>query len=281
MQQMAEKKGPYIFYVDIKYKYFFLKSKKIKRKKHLLNLTPKLIFILKIIALYNMDSTKSSKFLSPDPCPHQHFKSLRFVQNGLNYCKIKEEYYLAYALSNLKFRNQNSFFTHLLLCGDVQLNPGPSGQLCSVCNRVVNKRSLFCSNCNIAVHKKCEKSQLSDRVFLCESCRFADLEKLSFHEISLLGDLDNHFNIAPIENTSDAEDTWKSFERRGLHFIHLNININIAEKTKPAIIGITESKIDETVTETEFDIQGYTPIRMIEQDMVGGGGGWFSISKKV
>ena len=26
-------------------------------------------------------------------------------------------------------------------------------------------------------------------------------------------------------------------------------------------MGITESKIDETVIETEFDIKGYTPIR--------------------
>ena len=59
-----------IKYVDIKYKYFFLKSKKIKSKKHSLNLIPKLIFILKIIALYNMDSTTPSKFLSPDPCPN-------------------------------------------------------------------------------------------------------------------------------------------------------------------------------------------------------------------
>ena len=108
-------------------------------------------------------------------------------------------------------------------------------------------------------------------VFLCESCRFADpdLEELSFHEISSFRDLDNHVNIAPIENTSDAEDTWKSFERRGLHFIHRNINSLLdkidqlryfAEKSKPAIIGITESKIDETVSETKFDILGYPPI---------------------
>ena len=36
---------------------------------------------------------------------------------------------------------------------------------------------------------------------------------------------------------------------------------SIAEKNKPAIIGITESKIDNTVTDTEIKIQGYTPIR--------------------
>ena len=101
-----------------------------------------------------MDSTTPSRFLSPDPCPNEHFQSLRFVQYEMICYKMKAEYYIAYALSNLTFRDQHSSFAHLLLlCGDVELNPGPSGQLCSVCNRVVNKRSLFCSNCNIAVHK--------------------------------------------------------------------------------------------------------------------------------
>ena len=96
----------------------------------------------------------------------------------------------------------------------------------SVCDKVVNKRSLFCSNCYIAVHKKCEKSRICDSVFLCESCRSAepDLDELPFHEASSLEDLDNQINITPIENTSDTENTWKSFESRGLHFIHLNIN---------------------------------------------------------
>ena len=140
---------------------------------------------------------------------------------------MKLKNYLAYGLTNLKFRNQNSFFTHLLLlCGDIELNPGPNRQLCSVCEGVVNKRSLFCSKCNISVHKKCAESRTSDSVFICETCRVVDpgLDKLPFHEVSLLGDLDNQINTTPIENMPDSENTWKSFEKRGLHFIHLNIN---------------------------------------------------------
>ena len=136
----------------------------------------------------------------------------------------------------------------------------------------VNKRSLFCSNCNISVHKKCVKSRSSGEIFLCETCRFADpdLDEFPFNDVSLLGDLDNQISTTPIENSSNTENTWKSFEKRGLHFIHLNINSLldkidelrfIAEKSKPTIIGITESKIDETVSETEFHIKGYTPIR--------------------
>ena len=73
----------------------------------------------------------------------------------------------------------------------------------------------------------------------------------------------------------DAENTWKSFESIGLLFSPLNINSLldkigqlrfIAEKSKPTIIGITESKIDETVTETEFDIEGY--LQMIQTSIM-------------
>ncbi|MEO1917853.1 MAG: endonuclease/exonuclease/phosphatase family protein, partial [Candidatus Thioglobus sp.] len=116
------------------------------------------------------------------------------------------------------------------------------------------------------------KSSTTGSIFLCETCRLADpdLDILPFHEVSSLGDLDDQINITHTGDLSDTENAWKSFEKRGLHFIHLNINSLldkidelrfIAEKSKPTIIGITESKIDESVPETEFDIQGYTSIR--------------------
>ena len=112
-------------YVNIKYKYLFLKSKKIKSKKKSLNIIPKLIFILKIVALYNLPTT-SNKFTPMDYYPNENFQSLHFIQTEITYCKIKEENYLSYALSNIKFRNQQLFFTHLLLlCGDIEINPGP------------------------------------------------------------------------------------------------------------------------------------------------------------
>ena len=136
----------------------------------------------------------------------------------------------------------------------------------------LTKEAFFCSKCNIAVHKKCEKSKISDGIFLCKFCRpvDTDLEELPFHELSFLEDINNQINITPIEDTSENENIWNFFEKKGLHFIHFNINSlldkidqlrSIADKHKPSIIGITDSKIDNTVTDTEIDIQGYTPIR--------------------
>ena len=59
---------------------------------------------------------------------------------------------------------------------------------------------------------------------------------------------------------------WKPFQKKGLHFLHLSINsilpkldeINtIAGNTKTAIIGIRESKVDNSISDSEVEILGY------------------------
>ena len=59
---------------------------------------------------------------------------------------------------------------------------------------------------------------------------------------------------------------WNIFKSRGLHFIHLNINSFLpkieelpitAKSTNAAIIGISESKLDESVLEPEIQIDNY------------------------
>ena len=63
---------------------------------------------------------------------------------------------------------------------------------------------------------------------------------------------------------------WKSFESKRLHFFHLNIDsilpkLNelklIAGNTKAAIIGITESKVDNSISNSEVEIPGYCILR--------------------
>ena len=59
---------------------------------------------------------------------------------------------------------------------------------------------------------------------------------------------------------------WNIFKSRGLHFIHLKINSLlpkikelriIAKSTNAATIGISESKLDESVSEPQIQIDGY------------------------
>ena len=68
-----------------------------------------------------------------------------------------------------------------------------------------------------------------------------------------------------------SEDKWKIFSKRGLHImIHLNINSVlsktdevrvIVKKSKAAVIGVTESKLDATVLDGEINIDGYGVIQ--------------------
>ena len=63
---------------------------------------------------------------------------------------------------------------------------------------------------------------------------------------------------------------WEPLNRKGLHFLHININSFlskkveircIANKTKAAIIGIAESKLDHTITNSEVNLPGYDILR--------------------
>ena len=79
-------------------------------------------------------------------------------------------------------------------------------------------------------------------------------------------------------NVTDFED-FGVFSQRGLHFIHLNINSILpkidelrlmALKSNAAVIGITESKIDESVLDGEINIDGYIPLRSNRSRQGGG-----------
>ena len=83
-----------------------------------------------------------------------------------------------------------------------------------------------------------------------------------FHLLILLSD-DISLNPEPTNE-------WNIFKTRGLHFIHLNINSLlpkieelriIAKSTDTAIIGINESKLNESILEPEIEICDYKILR--------------------
>ena len=76
---------------------------------------------------------------------------------------------------------------------------------------------------------------------------------------------DISLNPGPTPN-SISQSFWKPFENKGLHFLHLNINSilpklnelkTMAGNTKVVIIGITESKVDNSISDSEVEIPGY------------------------
>ena len=92
----------------------------------------------------------------------------------------------------------------------------------------------------------------------------------------LSGDISLNPGPTPI---SVSQSFWKPFENKGLHFLHLNINSilpkldeleTMAGNTKVAIIGIAESKVDSSISDSEVEIPGYC-ILQCDQNRNGGG----------
>jgi len=83
--------------------------------------------------------------------------------------------------------------------------------------------------------------------------------------------LSNDVNLNPGPNQiAHANDTWTPFKKRGLHFIHLNVNSllpkideirYVAQNTNAAVIGITESKLDDSILDSEIAINRYDVLR--------------------
>ena len=86
-------------------------------------------------------------------------------------------------------------------------------------------------------------------------------------------------NEEPGLNSTNNYNDLNIFKKRGIHIIHLNINSilskieelrQIALKSKITVIGISESKLDSTVTDEEINIPGYEVIRG-DRNRKGGG----------
>ena len=102
----------------------------------------------------------------------------------------------------------------------------------------------------------------------------------NFCKFLLLLSGDVSLNPGPIQRSPDISSTiWEPLNKKGLHFLHININSLllkkdeikcIANKTKAAIIGITESKLDHTVPDSEVNFPGYDILRC-DRNRNGGG----------
>ena len=81
---------------------------------------------------------------------------------------------------------------------------------------------------------------------------------------------DISLNPGPNRTNHQLTENLKVFKNRGLHFIHLNIN-NILSKidelreiviaSNAKVVGITESKLDDSINLCEICIEGYNIIR--------------------
>ena len=102
----------------------------------------------------------------------------------------------------------------------------------------------------------------------------------SYFNLLLLLSGDISLNPGPPHNNQlQPQNEWSVFNSRGLHFIHLNINSllpkidelrNIAKLSNAAVIGIGESKLDDSVLSSEIHIDNYNTFRC-DRNRHGGG----------
>ena len=93
-----------------------------------------------------------------------------------------------------------------------------------------------------------------------------------------MGDIS--LNPGPFSNPQlFQQEEWQAFSNRGLHLVHLKINSllpkidelrDIAKRTKAAVTGISESKLDSTVLDPELYIENYKILRF-DRNWHGGG----------
>ena len=73
--------------------------------------------------------------------------------------------------------------------------------------------------------------------------------------------LSGDINLNP--SPTQISKTWSVFKKQGLHFVHLDINSlpskieelrQIAKDTNSAVIGLSETKLDKTIFDSEISI---------------------------
>ncbi len=219
---------------------------------------------------------------------HDFFSSESISITKVLAAKVFNEQLNLFCLSKMNYTKHKSFYKILLLLsGDISLNPGPTKYPCTICDRGVRK-GVYCTNCKMWVHQKCENisnieyrrlSKIPDAIYMytCRNCAVSDF--LPFHDVSF----EEPINITndPI-NTSELnpdKDMWSPFKKRGLHFLHININSilskieelrHIAKLSNASVIGVSESKLDDSVFDNEVSIEGY---KLLRADRTRNGGG--------
>ena len=119
--------------------------------------------------------------------------------------------------------------------------------------------------------------------YLCKSHTIPKLKRMNnkcFLRILLILSGDISLNPGPVYNNQSLHSNELNvFRSKGIHLIHLNVNSDlpkideiryIAERTKVAIIGITESKLDESIFRSEIEIDNYDLLRC-DRNRNGGG----------
>ena len=106
--------------------------------------------------------------------------------------------------------------------------------------------------------------------FVLNKFCFKHKKYLKFYQFLILLSGDISANPGSSQYLQGNDNKFEPFQKRGLHFLHINANSlllkidelrDIVDHTKPAVLGITESKLNSSVSDQEVYINGYSILR--------------------
>ena len=141
----------------------------------------------------------------------------------------------------------------------------------------LHNRLKSCFTCQFFTHGTIEITnevnishpQSEMRIFAISKFKFKNDNSFCPLLLQLLGDIS--LNPGSLSNPQlFKQEEWQAFSNRELHLINLNINSllpkihefrDVAKRTKAAVIGVWESKLDSTVLDPEIYIGNYENLR--------------------
>ena len=184
---------------------------------------------------------------------------------------------------------------YLLCSGDIEANPGPTINPCSVCTKpvAINHRALHYNKCEKDCHigKKCGNISLKDykemksngfvSTWICLQCKAgSDQNNQGAATLNILTEDLDDINVPRLYDSLIVE--LETERKDQLKIAHVIVNglstrkklseiILLLESTSLDILGITESKLDKHCDNEALQIDGYKFVR--EDRPQGGGGG--------
>ncbi|XP_071959824.1 uncharacterized protein [Antedon mediterranea] len=170
---------------------------------------------------------------------------------------------------------------------------------CHVCERKIakNRQQLKCFNCSRNFHASCVyinphrfrtflKNRSSD--WCCHLCALPKLNDLFFSISSDTNENDALLNLDPLvcginndssSNSDSIIDPAEVLKGKGMHFLHVNARSllpkiselrTLVGGTKVAVIAVTETHLDSSITDNEIHIPDF---QLYRQDRARAGGG--------
>lgn len=182
---------------------------------------------------------------------------------------------------------QTLMVSFLLLCGDIEYNPGPTRYPCSICYQPVcrNQKALLCDLCESWTHCRC--CGVDNEMYACYQrmehfswhCPRCVASVLPFHDCSVLHSEDSFVSVTSVDES--IEQFGLPPVAFGLRVAHLNCRSFLAHKDDIFdllcsfhidVLTLSETWLDDTVPDAEILPAG-CDFSLLRRDRNRNGGG--------